>query len=209
MLLTLITVCISVLSYSQFTNVNPDPNGEPWIVGDVPPMTPEFEVELESVPNAVLWEGAANYTFTGEIDNSTHSWFPEIDEQGNYGYCAQAAGIYYSFTYEINRLRGIPSTSNSTIYEPYFTWNMLNKGGNNGSHIKHGLDIVINNGCATKETFQVDKTEITKWMNGYDNYYTSMQNRIDFYEKTSFSCFFKTQILISPASMLTFMMMPH
>ena len=173
---------------AQTWNTNPDPNGDIWLTGDVPPRTQDYYDRMESIPDLILWEGAANYSLPPEVDNAEDTyWFPEIDAQGQYGYCAQAAGIYYTFTYEINRLRNIVTSANNT-YEPYFTWNALNLGDyKKGGDIDDGFDIVINNGCPTKETFPIEKSEYTRWMTGYANYYSSMQNRIKEYSDIHFN----------------------
>jgi hypothetical protein len=43
----LITVFLltGIYIHAQVVNVNPDPNGNPWIAGDGLPMTPEMEAE--------------------------------------------------------------------------------------------------------------------------------------------------------------------
>jgi len=38
-----VSVFIAATANSQIINVNPDPNGEPWIAGDAIPAPPEIE----------------------------------------------------------------------------------------------------------------------------------------------------------------------
>ncbi len=45
-LLSLILLLLSISLYAQIVNVNPDPNGDPWIAGDALPMLPEVEADL-------------------------------------------------------------------------------------------------------------------------------------------------------------------
>ena len=100
----LLYVCLLSLiiinSESQVINVNPDPNGEPWTIGpgnslgESSPLTINPDASLDLPPS---------------VDNSTEIFFYQIFNQspvgGNYNSCAQASGVTYTFTYEINRLR--------------------------------------------------------------------------------------------------------
>ena len=40
---------IAINSEAQIINVNPDPDGEPWIIGKIPEYTPEFVEKLNSI----------------------------------------------------------------------------------------------------------------------------------------------------------------
>ncbi len=84
---------------------------------------------------------------------------------------------YYTFTYEINRLTGTTINNEDQAFEPYYTWNYLNSGGNNPSSIDYGLDILINNGAPTGEQWEGAKSELTYWMTGYDLYFSSSENK--------------------------------
>ncbi len=66
------------------------------------------------------------------VDNSTSTAFPPIIDQTG-GSCAQASGIGYMFTYEVNTLlhrNAYASDANTFSY--LFTWNFVNGGADNG-----------------------------------------------------------------------------
>lgn len=44
------------------------------------------------------------------VDNSTSPYFPAIGNQGSMGSCSSWAHVYYSFTYAVNKSRGIKTT---------------------------------------------------------------------------------------------------
>ena len=113
-----------------------------------------------------------------KLDNSQRPNFPSVFDQ--YGYsCNQASSIGYVFTYEINRLRNLPSDSPENLYTPGFVWNLLNSS-NWGIGVSYfdSWEIVKAAGCPTyiEYPFYLQGTGI--WMSGYDKYYRSMQNRI-------------------------------
>ncbi|MBQ9982521.1 MAG: hypothetical protein IJP18_08135 [Oscillospiraceae bacterium] len=66
------------------------------------------------------------------VDLSTSIYFPPIGDQGQYGSCVAWASTYYQFTYEMNKLNGIPTTRDNS-YSPSWTWNYLNEGQNIGT----------------------------------------------------------------------------
>jgi hypothetical protein len=47
-----ITVFVMSLNcnYGQLVNLNPDPNGAPWITGGVPVTTPEIQGQIDQIP---------------------------------------------------------------------------------------------------------------------------------------------------------------
>ena len=85
------------------------------------------------------------------VDNTKLMYFPPlVDQKG--GSCAQASGIGYMFTYEINRLldrNASASTANQFAY--LFTWNFVNDGGDNGGFVDEGLMIARNFGVMTTD----------------------------------------------------------
>ena len=63
------------------------------------------------------------------IDNSLSDYFPDIVSQYG-GSCAQAAGIHYLFTYEMNRTldRKVKSNKKENTFSYRWIWNLLNGG---------------------------------------------------------------------------------
>lgn len=112
------------------------------------------------------------------IDNSQKEYFPSVFNQ--YGYsCNQASSIGYVFTYEINRLRNLPSDSPENLYTPGFVWNLLNSS-NWGVGVSYfdSWEIVKSAGCPTFIDYPFYQMGTGIWMSGYDKYYRAMQNRI-------------------------------
>ncbi len=173
---------------AQVVNINPDPNGTPWITGGVPRVTPEIENVIQQIPNMNL---LSTITPPSYIDNSANIYMRTIFEQSR-GSCAQASGIGYVFTYEINWLRNLPADTSlyeENWYPTHFTYNYLNKGlGSEGSYIWDGWEIVKEMGCPNVPTYggmHINK-DTTYWMSGYDKYKQAMGNRVSYYEIIDF-----------------------
>lgn len=66
------------------------------------------------------------------VDNSTSPYFPQIGNQGSMGSCTSWAHVYYSFTYAINKSRGIKTTPENT-YSPQWSYNLTSNGEGEGS----------------------------------------------------------------------------
>jgi hypothetical protein len=98
-------LCLFV--YSQTMNLNPDPNGDPWITGDLPEITPEVLAKIAQMPELTLTPESAAVELPYVVDNSTKIYMRPVFVQYG-GSCGQASGIGYAFTYEINYLRGLP-----------------------------------------------------------------------------------------------------
>lgn len=109
------------------------------------------------------------------VDNSKLKFFPPvIDQMG--GSCAQAAGIGYMFTYEINRLLNrdaSASASNRLSYQ--FAWNMLNDGEDQGGFVDQGLMLAQQYGIMTEADY--GKHFLFKWADGYECYHNAMRYR--------------------------------
>src|SRR6056297_3137433 len=108
---------------AQTVNLNPDKDGEPWIAGGVP--IEEFNRELAKQVELKINKRRVSLPYM--VDNSTSIYFRPIFNQAD-GSCAQASGIGYHYTYEVNRLRGLPSDNPENQYPSHFTYNFLNDG---------------------------------------------------------------------------------
>ncbi|MBN1983908.1 MAG: hypothetical protein JW795_20415, partial [Chitinivibrionales bacterium] len=160
-------------------NVNPDPNGEPWIVGGLPEWTPELQKKMEQIP--VLDMSKRRISLPSSVDNSKKQFFRGVFNQGNFGSCAQSSSMGYTFTYEVNRLKNSDATTTNNQLPPLFTYNFLNDGrGANGSMITDGWDIVNTHGCPTIPEFGGTgiSDDSTKWMSGYAKYYGAMSLKV-------------------------------
>ncbi len=111
------------------------------------------------------------------VDNSRLKYFPPVFSQSG-GSCAQASGIGYMFTYEINRLLdrdASASDANRMSYE--FAWNMLNDGIDQGGFVNEGLLLACNYGIMSVADYGVSGSTVFKWPTGYEKYLNAMRNR--------------------------------
>jgi hypothetical protein len=166
---------------SNLVNVNPDPDGEPWIAGGI--TEEEWNRMISGLPSLdQIIPGGLSKTAAAalpeKVDNSVLTAFrPVFNQKG--GSCAQASSIGYIFTYEINLLRGLPGNVQENQYPYDFSYNFCNAGsGNNGSNPNQGFDIALFCGIPDVKTYGgFGLGKYTQWMSGYDNYYLAMANR--------------------------------
>ncbi len=114
------------------------------------------------------------------VDNSQNVFMRPVFNQ-LHNSCAQASGIAYVFTYEINRLRNLDSSLEENWYPTHYTYTMLNNGTLGVSSITDGWSIVKENGCPDFTTWGGMDGSLIQWMNGYNNYINAMKNRIESY----------------------------
>lgn len=112
------------------------------------------------------------------IDNSESPYFPPIVSQHG-GSCAQASGIHYLFTYEMNRYMERPvEGKKSNIFSYRWTWNYLNEGKDQGSFASDGIEITQTAGCITVSDYGLDQDEsVFRWVSGYEKYYNALHYR--------------------------------
>ncbi|WP_373763146.1 T9SS type A sorting domain-containing protein [Porphyromonas loveana] len=164
-------------SFSQVVNVNPNPNGEPWLAGTLPVPTPEMALQLRQLPVFEPSASSLEKFLPPSADNSQHIFMAPVFTQNGES-CAQAAGVGYTFTYEINRLRLLNSSIIDNQYPTHYTWNFLNNGNGSGSWMQHGWTIIKENGCPDKITYQNPNNDPRFWMGNYMNYYYANHNKI-------------------------------
>lgn len=112
------------------------------------------------------------------VDNSKLMYFPPIINQKG-GSCAQASGIGYMFTYEINRLLNRDaSASNDNTFSYLFTWNFLNGGMDEGGFVEQGLNIARKFGIMTEADYGYASTYQFKWASGYEKYLNATKYRV-------------------------------
>jgi hypothetical protein len=115
------------------------------------------------------------------IDNSTQPYFRPITKQQGFE-CGQNAGISFNFTYEIDRLRGLPADAIINQYPSHFTWDFLNKGDKyGGASCFDSWEIVRRCGNMNVADYggELWTGGNTRWISGYDAYYHGMFNRIN------------------------------
>lgn len=80
------------------------------------------------------------------VDNSTSVYFPSIGNQGQLNSCAGWATTYYQYSYEVNKMLGVSTTSNN-VYSPSWTYNYINGGLNNPTTLSSAYEILKNHGA--------------------------------------------------------------
>lgn len=112
------------------------------------------------------------------VDNSKRIFFPPvISQQG--GSCAQASGIGYMFTYEMNRFLGRDAKLSDNRFSYAFTWNFLNGGIDTGGFVEEGLYIARRYGVMTEADYGLTNFLSFRWASGFDKYLRAMHYRAD------------------------------
>jgi hypothetical protein len=133
----------------------------------------------ESLPAPELPDSIKSIELPVVLDNSGSPYLRPVFNQ-NSACCGQASGVAYNFTYEINRLRNLPSADTINQYPSHFTWNFQNSGdGYFGVSYLHSFEILKKAGNPNVFDYGgMDNTEGVEWMTGYQKYYNSMLNRV-------------------------------
>ncbi len=168
--------------YSQAQNYSVKEYNKQW------KLSKEDKQALQNLPHLTLpgnYKGVNAPLLPVSVDNSTQIYWRPVFAQVDYE-CGQASGIGLAYTYEINRLRNLPSGVSANQYPPHYLWNWGNGGnGYYGVSYFHSFEVVKSCGTPTVDTYggmYVGDTEEERrrhWMNGYDNYYQAMKNRIN------------------------------
>ena len=108
------------------------------------------------------------------VDNSLSPFFPDIVYQYG-GSCAQASGIHYLFTYEMNRTleRAVQGKAANT-FSYRWIWNLLNEGKDQGGITSDGIEITMTAGCMTVADFGDESAYDFRWPTGYEKYHRAM-----------------------------------
>ena len=178
-MLAILTLTFQLCGNTKLINVNPDPNGEPWIAGGISPLTEKQREKLSKIKEFTIPEQFKDRELPISIDNSTREYFRPVFNQSG-GSCGQASGVAYNFTYEINALRELPANEKENQYPTHYTWNMLNGGEEYGSWYFDGWDIIKDNGCPNVISWggSLAAGGDKHWMSGFEKYREGMQNRV-------------------------------
>lgn len=116
------------------------------------------------------------------VNNAETIHFPPIITQDG-GSCGSASRIAYMFAYEINALRNVSGLLNENRYPTHFTWLLTNSNsGKDGMAIANGIPNMTTYGGATYSRlmgYQDCSDADFGWMQGYDNWYSAMFNRLE------------------------------
>jgi hypothetical protein len=132
------------------------------------------------------------------VDNSTKIYFPQHDDTTRlYIYnqvptaaCQNISTAWYTFTYEINRLRNLQANTQETRYAPNFSYNHLNRGhqGWQGyTSLERVQKFLMESGAMSDAEFdgpeQLDPEDSWRWPTGFDKYYHVLTNKLDSVQK--------------------------
>ncbi len=148
--------------------------------------------EVDTVPDATDDEIG---TATGDeidgklpasVDNSQSPYFPPVCGSTYYrGYeaidTAVFATVYYQFTYEINKLRGVESTYENS-FSPTFVYHIINQCIENGSALEDTYHFLKTMGCATNTTYLYDEAycdDYKQWPNKEEAWREAIKYRMD------------------------------
>lgn len=115
------------------------------------------------------------------VNNAETPYFPAVFNQDG-GSCGSASRIGYMFTYEINAFRKADARKPENIYPTHFTWLLTNSNsGKEGMARANGVpNSRIYGGTTYSKIFGNQDCSSAEfgWMQGYDQWYAAMFNRI-------------------------------
>jgi hypothetical protein len=131
------------------------------------------------LPVPELYLGPAAPPLPFSVDNSLLPYFRPIFNQVALE-CGQAAGVAYTYTYEIDRLRNVAASSTSTQYPTHWVWNFSNNGVNAGISFFESWDIIRQLGTPNVQEWggSTGYGGQYRWISGYNTYYSAMKNRL-------------------------------
>ena len=144
------------------------------------PLIDEVELQkFETLPELKLPQHYRGKDFPVNVDNSELPYFREIFNQSDLE-CGQASGVGYTFTYEMDRLRGLTANTNENLYPTHWVFNWSNNGNGNACPFFDSWNIIKHAGTPNVEDYggSLNYGGVSRWMSGYDKYYNAMQNRI-------------------------------
>lgn len=168
-------------------NVNPNPDGEPWLVTPME-ITPEVQQHLDAIPE---WEPrkALSKSRASSLPRSVNhlkepEFRPVFSQRG--GSCSAASGTGYVYTWEANILTGASGQSNRCMYS--FGYNFLNGGNSeNGIWWYDAWNIMKYTGCVREADWPspLGRENSTEWANTYEAYHNANFDRCSTYYKIS------------------------
>jgi len=168
--------------FNTFINAQDSKPTKPF--QELAPLTKYDSIGLMSLPKLTLpddYKGPNAKLLPWVVDNTESIyWRPNYAQVGLE--CGQASSIGMGFTYELNRVRGLPSDVTENQQATHFVWNFGNGGdGWYGVSYFHSFEITKFIGNPDVITYGGSNSTGggSRWMSGYDNYYESMKNRLN------------------------------
>jgi len=170
--LTFIVIFLSSILVTRSQDWDPG-----WVGGAYKPEEPMTEYTFSFNP-AELPE---------EVDNSLLIYMPPVGYQSEVtplNDCGCWAESWYTFAYEVNRLKNVSGAQPENWYNPLYTYNMLNEGlPITYTYIGQGWDMIQRCGIPNFDVFDDPALNYPDlcykyWMSGYDRYISGLNNRI-------------------------------
>lgn len=147
-----------------------------------------------SVPTMTLNPQSANLILPVEVDNSQKKFFPQFDgtetlyiyNQGhNTAACQNVSTVFYTFAYEMNRLRNRNGNTQSSRYAPNFSYNHLNhghRGWQGYTSLEKVQKFLTETGAMSDSLFdgpgKLNHLDNWKWHTGFDYYKHVFTNKL-------------------------------
>jgi hypothetical protein len=145
-------------------------------------ISPLDSIYLTQLPQLKLpehYKGPNAKLLPYSVNNSELPFFRPVITQGGWE-CGQSAGVAYTYTYEVNRVRNVSGNLEENQYPTHFTLNFLNGGEYNlGVNYLYSFNLMKFTGSPNVIDYGDFGGSATKWMSGYDKYYNGMQNPVD------------------------------
>lgn len=167
------------------TNLNPDSEGTPWLVGGFEPLPDDIFLSDTEVYTLLVGQNPGR--LRERVDHSfSYHMRPVFSQAG--GSCGSASRICYMFAYELNCYRNQPGERFDNRYPSHFTW--LLTGQNSGKAemaIANGVPNADDYGGDTFSTlyggdidWPTEDVDDYGWMQSYECWYRAMFNRLEY-----------------------------
>lgn len=120
-------------------------------------------------------------TLPKSVDNSLSPYFPAITNQGSLGSCVAFSCVYYQFTYEMNRARGVATTTDNT-FSPKWAYNILSRGTDTGINFERVYNLLNQHGCPFNKSFPYDGKDFVSWSTDERVWREAIRYRLDTYQ---------------------------
>lgn len=106
--------------------------------------------------------GIAADELPSSVDLSESEYFPPVADQSWLGSCASFSTVYYQFSYEMNKIRGIAATKENAA-SPMFVFNFLNAGGDIGTRFDENYKFLMEHGAPPQSMVPYDTENWLSW----------------------------------------------
>jgi hypothetical protein len=133
---------------------------------------------IMNLPELKLPDSYKNRSIPHIKNNAEEIFFRDVFQQAGMS-CGQASSVGLGFNYEINCVRNLAADSDTTRYPTHFVYNWESDAYYGVSYY-HTYDVLRLVGTPNLQNYggTNDTGGTTRWMTGYDLYYSAMKNRI-------------------------------